>query len=170
MVRKCDGALKKIGAPSFTPLARGGTQHFLRFPGLWQAGCNTQRPPVHSQMYPNERLRHSASIPDVGPPCAHPKSKIQTVARWRSTQLFIFQNLSREFSPGATLPDRPCKMVRRQFSVPLLSAERAADPESKLVLLDLARRWLCHAAQADTIADRQELRGDALLDRPDMTR
>jgi hypothetical protein len=50
------------------------------------------------------------------------------------------------------------------------AAERAADPESKLVLLDLARRWLCHADQADTIADRQELRGDALLDRPDMTR
>jgi hypothetical protein len=32
MVRKCDGALKKIGAPSFTPLARGGTQHFLAIP------------------------------------------------------------------------------------------------------------------------------------------
>jgi hypothetical protein len=29
------------------------------------------------------------NILDVGPPCDHPKSKIQTVARWRSTQLFI---------------------------------------------------------------------------------
>jgi hypothetical protein len=50
------------------------------------------------------------------------------------------------------------------------AADRAADPESKLVLLDLARRWLRHAGQADTIADRHELHGDALLDRPDTTR
>jgi hypothetical protein len=45
-----------------------------------------------------------------------------------------------------------------------------ADPDSKLVLLEIAKRWLWHAGQADTIADRHELRGDALLDRPDTTR
>ena len=44
------------------------------------------------------------------------------------------------------------------------AAERAADPESKLVLLDLVQRWLWLAGRADTIADRRALRGDALLD------
>jgi hypothetical protein len=50
------------------------------------------------------------------------------------------------------------------------AADRAADSERRLVLLDLARRWLQHADQADTLADRHELRGDALLDHPDTTR
>jgi hypothetical protein len=43
-------------------------------------------------------------------------------------------------------------------------ADRATDPESRLILLDLARRWLWLAGRADTIADRRALRGDALLD------
>ena len=43
-----------------------------------------------------------------------------------------------------------------------------ADPERKLVLLDLAQRWLWLAGQTDAIADRNDLRGDALLDHPDM--
>ena len=50
------------------------------------------------------------------------------------------------------------------------AADRADDPKSRLILLDLARRWLFHADQADTLADRHELRGDALLDHPDTTR
>ena len=48
------------------------------------------------------------------------------------------------------------------------AAERAADPERKLVLLDLAQRWLWLAGQIDAIADQHGLRGDALLDHPDM--
>ena len=46
------------------------------------------------------------------------------------------------------------------------AADGVADPERKLVLLDLAQRWLGLAGQADTIAERSELRGDALLDHP----
>jgi hypothetical protein len=49
------------------------------------------------------------------------------------------------------------------------AAGRVADPESKLVLLDLAQRWLGLAGQIAAIADRHGLRGDALLDHPDMT-
>jgi hypothetical protein len=48
----------------------------------------------------------------------------------------------------------------------VVAAGVVADPKSKLVLLDLAQRWLGLAGQADTIADRSELRGDALLDHP----
>jgi hypothetical protein len=48
------------------------------------------------------------------------------------------------------------------------AAVGVADPERKLVLLDLAQRWLWLAGQTDAIADRNELRGDALLDHPDM--
>jgi hypothetical protein len=48
------------------------------------------------------------------------------------------------------------------------AADRAAGPERKLVLLDLAQRWLSLAGQIDAIADRNDLRGDALLDHPDM--
>ena len=47
-----------------------------------------------------------------------------------------------------------------------MAAGVVADPKNKLVLLDLAQRWLGLAGQADTIADRSELRGDALLDHP----
>ena len=47
-----------------------------------------------------------------------------------------------------------------------MAAGVVADPKSKLVLLDLAQRWLGLAGQADTIAERSELRGDALLDHP----
>ena len=50
------------------------------------------------------------------------------------------------------------------------AAERVADVERKLVLLDLAQRWLSLAGQIDAIADRNELRGDVLLDHPNMTR
>jgi hypothetical protein len=49
------------------------------------------------------------------------------------------------------------------------AAERAADPERKLVLLDLAQRWLCHAVQLDAVGDRRELRGDALVGHPHTT-
>ena len=49
-----------------------------------------------------------------------------------------------------------------------MAAGVVADPKSKLVLLDLAQRWLGLAGQADTIADRSELQGDALLNHPDM--
>jgi hypothetical protein len=48
------------------------------------------------------------------------------------------------------------------------AADGVADVERKLVLLDLAQRWLRLAGQTDAIADRHELRGDALLDDPDM--
>ena len=42
------------------------------------------------------------------------------------------------------------------------AAERVADVERKLVLLDLAQRWLSLAGQIDAIADRNDLQGDAL--------
>jgi hypothetical protein len=48
----------------------------------------------------------------------------------------------------------------------VVAAGVVADPKSKLVLLDLAQRWLGLAGQADTIAERSELRGDAFLDHP----
>jgi hypothetical protein len=47
-------------------------------------------------------------------------------------------------------------------------ADRAADLERKRALLDLAQRWLWLATQTDAIADRNELRSDALLDHSDM--
>jgi hypothetical protein len=50
------------------------------------------------------------------------------------------------------------------------AAERAADPESKLVLLDLVQRWLWLAGRSGTITDQHELRGDILLDYPHTTR
>jgi hypothetical protein len=50
------------------------------------------------------------------------------------------------------------------------AAERAADPESKLVLLDLVQRWLWLAGRSRTIADQHELRGDILLDYRHTTR
>jgi hypothetical protein len=48
------------------------------------------------------------------------------------------------------------------------AADRAADLERKRALLDLAQRWLWLATQTDAIADRNELRNDPVLDRPDM--
>ena len=49
----------------------------------------------------------------------------------------------------------------------VVAAGVVADPKSKLVLLELAQRWLGLAGQIDAIADRNDLRGDALLDHPD---
>ena len=51
----------------------------------------------------------------------------------------------------------------------VVAAGVVADPKSKLVLLDLAQRWLGLAGQIAAIADRHGLRGDALLDHQDMT-
>ena len=48
------------------------------------------------------------------------------------------------------------------------AADHVADVERRLVLLDLAQRWLWLAGQIDAIADQHGLRGDALLDNPDM--
>jgi hypothetical protein len=42
------------------------------------------------------------------------------------------------------------------------AADGFADVERKLVLLDLAQRWLSLAGQIDAIADRNDLQGDAL--------
>jgi hypothetical protein len=51
---------------------------------------------------------------------------------------------------------------RAQANECVAAAGVVADPERKLVLLELAQRWLGLAGQADTIADRSELRGDIL--------
>ena len=58
------------------------------------------------------------------------------------------------------------KNCRARANECVVAAGVVADPKSKLVLLDLAQRWLGLAGQADTIAERSELRGDALLDHP----
>jgi hypothetical protein len=46
------------------------------------------------------------------------------------------------------------------------AADRSADPERKLYLLELAERWLRLAEHVDGIHDPNGLRGDALLDFP----
>jgi len=59
---------------------------------------------------------------------------------------------------------------RKQANECIAAADKAAEPERKVSLLELAQRWLRLAFQLDKIRDRRGARGDALLDPPDADR
>ncbi len=48
----------------------------------------------------------------------------------------------------------------------IAAAAQVSDPERKISLLELARRWLRLAFRVDKIGDDRGFRGDALLDPP----
>jgi hypothetical protein len=56
---------------------------------------------------------------------------------------------------------------RKRANECIAAADKAAEPERKVGLLELAQRWLRLAFQVDKIQGRKGLRGDALLDPPD---
>jgi hypothetical protein len=55
---------------------------------------------------------------------------------------------------------------RKQANECIAAADKAAEPERKVGLLELAQRWLRLAFKLDKIRDRKGPRGDALLDPP----
>lgn len=64
----------------------------------------------------------------------------------------------------------PGNKFRAQVEECINAAGSAADAGRKLVFLELARRWLALAAQADALYERNTLRGDVLLDESKPTR
>ena len=55
---------------------------------------------------------------------------------------------------------------RTQASECIKAANAATAPERKLVLFELAQRWLDLATQTDALYERFTPRGDIFLDRP----
>ncbi len=55
---------------------------------------------------------------------------------------------------------------RKRANECIVAADKAAEPERRVSLLELAQRWMRLAFQLDKIRDRKGSRGDALLDPP----